>query len=147
MYQKVNVTEAYEVLRQWESGSSYRAISRQTGLARRTVTRYVKAAQECGLKQGGGPEQITQEIQDCVFSRIRVGRHEVEKGEMWRYCEMHKDKLEAWVEDKIQVKEMATLLHRQTGVKVPYSTLLRYVKQETGYKGKKDKRSQITGQS
>jgi len=141
MYQEVNMTEAYEVLRQWESGKGLRAISRQTGLARRTVTRYVNAAREFGLKQGGGEDQITQEMQDYVFSKIRVGRHDATKGEMWRYCEMHKEKLEGWVSGGIQVKKMVTLLHRQTGVKVPYSTLLRYLEQETKYKKSTDRQT------
>ena len=139
MYVEVRMTEGHEVLRQWEKGKSIRSISRQTGMARRTVKRYIKAAQEFGLKQGEGESQITQEMVDHVFSQIRVGRHEAQKGEKWAYCEGHKEILQGWLGQVIGVKKMVTLLHRHTGVEVPYSTLLRYLKQELGYKKSKDK--------
>jgi len=90
------MTEGHEVLRQWEKGKSIRSISRQTGMARRTVKRYIKAAQEFGLKQGEGESQITQEMVGHVFSQIRVGRHEAQKGEMWAYCKGYKSCKGGW---------------------------------------------------
>jgi hypothetical protein len=61
-YQEVSRVEIKEVLRQWQAGFSQRAIARATGLSRTTVHKYILAAEQAGLHQGGTApteEQLT----------------------------------------------------------------------------------------
>ena len=61
-YQEVSRVEIKEVLRQWQAGFSQRAIARATGLSRTTVHKYILAAEQTGLHQGGTTpteEQLT----------------------------------------------------------------------------------------
>jgi DNA-binding CsgD family transcriptional regulator len=44
-YREVSVIEAVEVLRQWLTGLGYRRIAAGLGLDRKTVRRYVEAAE------------------------------------------------------------------------------------------------------
>jgi hypothetical protein len=57
-YREVSVIEVVEVLRQWQTGLGYRRIAAGLGLDRKTVRRYVEAAERRGLSRGGGVEQL-----------------------------------------------------------------------------------------
>lgn len=53
-YREVSVSEAREVLRVWLSGSDgLRRIGELSGVDRKTVRRYVAAAEELGVDRGG----------------------------------------------------------------------------------------------
>jgi hypothetical protein len=54
-YQEVSRVEIKEVLRHWQAGGSQRAIARSTGLSRTTVRKYILAAEQADLHQGGPP--------------------------------------------------------------------------------------------
>jgi transposase len=54
-YREVHVVEVREVVRLWSLGESLRAISRLTGLDRKTVRGYVKAARVPGCEGARGP--------------------------------------------------------------------------------------------
>src|SRR5882724_6099842 len=58
-YREVHVVEVKEVVRLWSGGESLRTISRLTGLDRKTVRRYVKAAQQAGCRVGDPVEDAT----------------------------------------------------------------------------------------
>ena len=55
VYQEVSRVEIKEVLRQWQAGSSLRAISRAIGLSRTTVRKYILTAEQSGLQKQGPP--------------------------------------------------------------------------------------------
>ena len=52
-YREVSVVEIREVLRRWVGGEGLRAIDRNTGVDRKTVRRYVEAAQAVGVVADG----------------------------------------------------------------------------------------------
>ncbi len=65
-YREVSVIEIRELLRLWLLGEGLRAIARLTPQDRKTVRRYVEAAQVAGLRREGGEEQLTDELLGAV---------------------------------------------------------------------------------
>jgi transposase len=55
------VIEVKEILRLWLEGCSLRAVTTLAGVDRKTVRRYVDAAQAAGLTQECGPGQLSDE--------------------------------------------------------------------------------------
>jgi hypothetical protein len=53
-YREVSVIEIKEVLRLWLAGQSLREVTRLAGLDRKTVRRYVQAAQAAGVRARAG---------------------------------------------------------------------------------------------
>lgn len=53
-FREVPVFEVREVLRLWLRGVGFRAVERLAGVDRKTVRRYVIAAEGLGLVRGGG---------------------------------------------------------------------------------------------
>jgi transposase len=109
-----------------------RAIARRVGLDRKTVRRYVEAAQQSGCRAG---EPITDGMLGEVIGRVRAqgpGAH----GASWAICEQHREVLVQWVEDEVPLSKMQQLLHRQTGARVAYRTLHRYATQQLGFGGR-----------
>jgi predicted DNA-binding transcriptional regulator YafY len=53
-YREVSVIEIREVLRLWLGGQSLREVTRLAGVDRKTVRRYVQAAQAAGVAREGG---------------------------------------------------------------------------------------------
>ncbi len=132
-YREVHVVEVREVVSLWSRGETLRAISRLTGLDRKTVRRYVKAAQQSGCQVG---EPVTDEVVGDVIGRVRAqgpGAH----GESWTTCVRHRELIEGWVEDRVPLSKVQVLLERQTGTMVPYRTLHRYAARELGLGGER----------
>lgn len=133
MYREVHVVEVSEVVRQWLAGEPLRAIARRVGLDRKTVQRYVRAAQQAGCKPG---EPVTDSVLGEVIVRVRAqgpGAH----GASWSICEEHRALLEQWIEGEVPLSKVQQLLHRQTGAMVPYRTLHRYASQKLGFGGRR----------
>ncbi|MGH8937228.1 MAG: hypothetical protein ACRDXD_13375 [Acidimicrobiia bacterium] len=57
-YREVPVFEVREVLRLWLAGHGFRAVERLSRVNRKTVRRYVSAAEELGLVRDGGEGQL-----------------------------------------------------------------------------------------
>jgi predicted DNA-binding transcriptional regulator YafY len=58
MFREVRVFEIREVLRLWMRNEGLRGVERLAGVDRKTVRRYVAAAEELGLARGGGEAQL-----------------------------------------------------------------------------------------
>src|SRR3972149_10449249 len=54
-YRELGMIEIREVVRRWIGGDGLRAIARATGVDRKTVGKYVRAAEATGLCRGGPP--------------------------------------------------------------------------------------------
>lgn len=132
-YREVHVVEVREVVRLWLQGESQRAISRRTGLDRKTVRRYVRAARQCGCKAG---EAATDELVGEVIGRVR-SQGPGARGGSWAVCEAHREQLAGWVGKQVPLSKVQELLHRQSGVVVPYRTLHRYAVRELGFGGRR----------
>lgn len=130
-FREVPVFEVRKVLRLWLDGEGFRAVERLAGVDRKTVRRYVKAAEGLGLDREGGEDQLTDELLGSVVESVRphrFGGH----GESWRLLVAHHDKIKVWLDDGLTAVKVGELLARQ-GVVVPERTLHRYAKEECGH--------------
>jgi len=87
-YREVTMLEVKEVLRLWLAGAGKKPIVAQLGLDVKTVRRYVRAAEECGLTPG--PQLLTDEQ---LAQMIAAVRSPVERphGETWELCLRERD--------------------------------------------------------
>ena len=69
-YREVTMIEITEVLRQWLAGAKGKRIARRLGLDPKTVRRYVRAAQACGLAPGMVVAALTDERLATVLTRL-----------------------------------------------------------------------------
>ena len=130
-FREVRVFEVREVLRLWLRGEGLRAVSRLAGMDRKTVRRYVEAAEELGLDRGGDEGQLTDLLVGRVVEKVRPHRTDG-RGEARRLLDAHRDQLEKWLDtDGLTVVKVHELLVRQ-GVVVPARTLHRYALEELG---------------
>jgi transposase len=128
-YREVHVVEVKEVVRLWSGGESLRTISRLTGLDRKTVRRYVKAAQQAGCRVGDPVEDATV---GEVIGRVRAQGPGV-RGSSWAVCSEHRELLAGWLDQEVPLSKVQELLGRHAGVVVPYRTLHRYATRELGF--------------
>src|SRR3546814_10004620 len=85
---------------------------------RKTVRRYVEAAEELGLDRAGSEEQLTDLLLGQVVEMVRPHRTDG-RGEARRLLDAHRDQLERWLDDDgLTVVKAHELLERQ-GVVVP----------------------------
>jgi transposase len=132
-YREVHVVEVKEVVRLWSQGESLRSISRLTGLDRKTVRRYVKAAEQTGCQVGEtAPEAAIGE----VIGRVCAQGPGV-RGRSWEVCAEHRELLAGWLGKQVPLSKVQELLARQTGEVVPYRTLHRYASRELGFGGRR----------
>ncbi len=132
-YREVHVVEVREVLRLWIQGRSQRAIARLTGVERKTVRRYVKAAKEAGCRGG---EPVGADLIGEVIGRVRA-QGPGARGASWGVCARHREQLAKWVADEVPLSKVQELLQRRAGVVVPYRTLHRYAVRELGFGGRR----------
>lgn len=127
-YRELHVIEIKEVLRLWAGGVGLREVTRRTGLDRKTVRRYVEAAQGHGFEQGE-----TAEIDDRLISRVVaavVPGGSTEAGPMRELCREHHELLAGLHREGCKGPKLVKLLERQTGTRVPLRTLQRFVAEE-----------------
>ena len=133
-YREVTVIEIKEVLRLWlRDDVGLRRIAEHAGVDRKTVRRYVDAAEAAGLVRDGGEGQLTDELLGMVVEAVRPKRPSG-RGASWAACEAERDRIKAWLDtDELELTKVNDLLERR-GVSVPYSTLHRFAAQELGYR-------------
>jgi transposase len=130
-FREVAVYEVREVLRLWLRDEGIRTTQRLAGVDRKTVRRYLAAAQELGLDRAGGEDQLSDEFLGQVIEAVRPHRLDGH-GEAWRALESQRDQIRAWVEkDQLTTVKIGQLLARR-GVMVPARTLDRFVVEVCG---------------
>lgn len=127
-YREVRVFEIREVLRLRLAGHGLREVERLSGVDRKTVRRYVTAAEELGLVDGGGEGQLTDGLISSVVEAVRPHRFD-SHGESWRLLVAHHQEIIGWLEAGLTAVKVGELLERK-GVRVPGRTLHRYTKEE-----------------
>ena len=83
MYREVPTVEIREVLRLWLRGHGYRRIAELVCADRKTVHRYVEAAQEASLERGSGDGVLTDELLGTMAEQLQSGRPRHLYGEAW----------------------------------------------------------------
>ena len=71
-YRELFVVEVREVLRLWQAGRGYRTVASMLSMDRKTVRRYVEAAQAIGVARDVG-WALTDEVISFVWGRVRPG--------------------------------------------------------------------------
>jgi transposase len=124
-YRELSRMEIIEVVRRWQMGESQRAITRGTGVARETVKKYLRAAEELGLAANGPPP-----AEDEVVHLVQAGRV-VSAPRRWASpqadrLEPYREQIMTWLQDEhLQLTRVQELLG-QRGLPIAYSTLERF---------------------
>jgi hypothetical protein len=130
-FREVTVIEVKEVLRQWLAGAGKKRIAARVGLDPKTVRRYVRAAEACGLALAGGAATLSDEALAAVIAELG-GASPREHGDAWRACVEQRPFLEQKLNNGVRLSKVRRLLLRQ-GIAVPYSTLHRFAAVELGF--------------
>jgi hypothetical protein len=124
-FREVPVFQVREVLRLWLRGEGLRSVERLAGVDRKTVRRYVAAAEGLGLVRDGGEGQLFDEFIGSVVEAVRPHRADGH-GEAWRLLVGNHDLIVGWLKTEgLTVVKAHELLARR-GVVVPERTLHRY---------------------
>lgn len=129
-YREISVLQIREILRRWMAGESMHSIRRNTGVDRRTIRRYIDAAEMEGLAQKGDAAALSDVLVAAVKKRCRAGNPRPEMGAARRACATHREFIQELVDEGVKVTKIRILLGRDRGVEVPYRTLARFVKDE-----------------
>lgn len=123
--------EIKEVLRLWLAGHSLREVTRLAGLDRKTVRRYVQAAQAAGVARESGDGQLTEEVLGAVVAVVRPDRPRG-NGAPWEAIAAQREQIQTWLKQDLTLAKIHMLLGRR-GVVVPYRTLHRFAVAELGF--------------
>lgn len=144
-FREVSVNEIREVLRVWLGvaglpAPGYRTIAAHCGLDRKTVRRYVEAAQAAGLCRDDDASAIDDGLIGAVAEVVRPVRPDGH-GAAWEQLLGFEEQIKQWVagnneQRPLTVTKIHTLLTRQ-GCVVPYRTLHRFASERCGF-GRKD---------
>lgn len=127
-YREVTMLEVKEVLRLWIAGAGKKPIAARVGLDVKTVRRYVRAGEACGLGVGA---ELTDERLTEVLALLR-GPAERPHGESWALCEAQRDFIAQHLKAGLRLTKIRKLLVRR-GVQVPYPTLHRFAVAEVDF--------------
>jgi transposase len=127
-YVELTMWEVLEVLKLIEAGNTVRATWRKTGRSRKTIDRYVEAAEDLGWVRGVHP--VDEELAGEVASLIRPGPRKNGPTDSEALLSPFHSQIEAWLQldsrrDGLKLTKVHQLLIRQD-VDVTYSTLYRY---------------------
>lgn len=145
VFREVSVNEIREVLRVWLGvaglpAPGYRRIAAHCGLDRKTVRRYVEAAQAAGLSRSDDVSAVDDELIGAVAEAVRPVRPHGH-GAVWEQLIGFEEQITAWVAGEgearpLTITKIQTLLDRR-GCVVPYRTLNRFASERCGF-GRKD---------
>ncbi|MGI9157054.1 MAG: IS21/IS408/IS1162 family transposase [Marmoricola sp.] len=117
--------EIREVLRLWLRGEGIRAVERLAGVDRKTIRRYLAAAQELGLVRDSGEDQLSDVFMGSVVEKVRPHRTDG-RGQAWSLLVGQHTQIQTWLKTEgLTVVKVGELLTRR-GVVVPERTLHRY---------------------
>ncbi|MGO8937761.1 MAG: IS21 family transposase [Mycobacterium sp.] len=144
-FREVSVNEIREVLRVWLGvaglpAPGYRTIASHCGVDRKTVRRYVEAAQAAGLRRDDDASAVDDGLIGVVAEAVRPARPDGH-GAAWEQLLGFEEQITAWVAGEgeqrpLTITKIHTLLARQ-GCVVPYRTLHRFASERGGF-GHKD---------
>ena len=124
-FRELTMIEVREVIRRWQAEQGLREMSRETGLDRKTVRRYVEVLEELGVARD---IELDDALVHQVASRIQTRELPEPSAERQLLME-HRDRIEAWLTQKkpLRLTKVHTLLLRDHTVAVKYATLRRFV--------------------
>jgi transposase len=126
-YRELGMVELRELIRRWQGGASVRAIARGTGMDRKTIAQYLRAAHAAGLRVDGAPP--TDEQLMAVAATRRPGRPsnvDAPSPEL-ELLRPHAPHIRAWLTEGLRLTKIYRRLRAQ-GVAVSYSSLYRFAR-------------------
>lgn len=130
-YREVTMIEVKEVIRLWLSGVAKKAISRQLGLDRNTIRKYVKIAGKCGLRRQDGVGALTEDRLTQVLVTLKTSPDR-QHGGAWDLCVKHREFIEKKLDERIKLSKIRRLLKR-SGDDIPYPTIRRFAVAELDF--------------
>ncbi len=130
-FREVTMIEVKEALRQWLAGAGKKRIGARVGLDPKTVRRYVRAGEACGLAASQGESALTDEVLAAVLATL-AGAPVRPHGDSWQRCHEQRTFIEEKLRAQVRLSKVRRLLLRH-GVDVPYSTLHRFAVGELGF--------------
>lgn len=130
-YREVPVHQVRETIRLYLAGESIRSVARLAQLDRKTVRRYVGAAEAVGLSRDGGAEQLSDEVVGLVCEMVRPARTDG-RGRAWSLLEENRELVCGWVKADVPLTKVQVLLARR-GMQVSYRTLHRFASERCEY--------------
>lgn len=130
-FRELSVVEVREILRRWQRGGGIRTIAAYVGADRKTVRRYVEAAQRRGLSREADSRALDDDLLAEVIAAVLPGAPP-KAGAMRQLCRDHQKLIDGWVRDGCKSPKIARLLQRHAGVAVPERTLRRFIQEELG---------------
>ncbi len=129
-YREVTMLEIKEVLRLWCAGAAKKRIAAQLGLDIKTVRRYLRAAQGCGVWPAGeAPLDEAQVAAVVAALQPDWGRR---RGDAWSVCAGQREFIAAHLKQGVRLSKIRRLLKRR-GVDLAYPTLRRFAITELGF--------------
>ncbi|MGA9872923.1 MAG: IS21 family transposase [Rhodococcus sp. (in: high G+C Gram-positive bacteria)] len=140
-FREISVNEIREVLRLWLGTPALpapgsRKIAEHAGVDRKTVRRYVEAAQAGGLKRTDTAAAVNDDLIAAVVDAVRPDRPHGH-GAAWEQLVPHQEQITKWVagdgeQKPLTITKIEVLLARQ-GCVVPYRTLHRFATERCGF--------------
>ena len=119
---RIHVNKAIDVIYRLRSGLSQRQISKETGISRKTISKYFHLAQSEGWLLQSAPLPAIEDIGRAL------GRKDTRRITEYStpVLEPYKKVIAGWLEAKYTRKRMLVLLRENYGVQVSYDTLKKY---------------------
>lgn len=130
-YREVTMIEITEVLRQWLAGAGRKRIARLLGIDPKTVRRYVRAGEQCGLAPRMPASALTEERLVSILTALR-SNPERSHGESWKRCAEQRAFIDEHLQAGVRLSKIRRLLARR-GVEVAPATLYRFATAELGF--------------
>lgn len=139
-YMEHGMWEILEVLRRIHAGDSVRSTARSTGRDKKTVRRYISAAEQVGWV--AGQHEPGEDLAREVLAALRPGPKESDATEVERVLLPHTSQIKEWLKPDdfykkgLRLTKVHRLLKRQ-GVETSYAGLYRFAVKHCGFGEKK----------
>jgi hypothetical protein len=128
-YREVTMIEITEVLRQWLAGGRRKQIARRLGLDPKTVRRYLRTAERCGLQPTADATLTDAQVAHVLLALDAKPPRPLGAG--WQQCAAQRDFIAERLRAGLRLSKIRRLLARQ-GVAIPGATLYRFATRELG---------------
>lgn len=137
-FRELGMIDVKEALRRWSAGHGMRSIGRGAGIDRKTVKRYVAAAEQLGFKAGS---ELTEDEIHRVAQVVQA-RPAGETSEEWQAIAAHHDRIARWLAGgdgvrPLRLTKVHALLVRDHELAASYDTLWRYARQQLAWRQKR----------
>jgi transposase len=127
-YRELTMIDVREVLRRWQSRQSIKSIARGTRVDRKTVRRYVAAAEALGIEP---TTELTDGFVHGVAQHVQ-SRPEPAPSEARKTLALHGPRITHWLDEGLHLSRVHALLARD-GVEVTYPSLRRFAVRELAW--------------